>query len=345
MKMSEYTYNLREEDIAKFPPKERGTSRLLVLDGENILHKKYFDIPEYIQRGDVVVLNETKVEKRRTFFKTVKGREIEILFLNHTEDGNWYCLIKGARYIHDDDILSSVEDESVQVKVLRRQEDGFIVQPYMSSAEEIFESVGHTPIPPYMKRKDIPEDYTRYNTVFARLVGSVAAPTASLNLTDEILKEIERKGAKVVKIELEVGWGTFAPIREENVEEHEIHHERISVSKESADIINGAKRVWAFGTTVARTLESVADESGVVHEYNGDTNLYIYPGYKWKVVDVLVTNFHMPDSSLILLVSSFAGTENVKKAYSEAQKNEYKFLSYGDSMLIFKFNERKLTIS
>ena len=340
MKMSEYTYNLPEKSIAKFPPKERGTSRLLVLDkgNGNIEHRKYFNIPEYISEGDVVVLNETKVEKRRTYFLTSKGRKIEVLFLNHTEDRKWYCLVKGARYIHEGDILSSVEDSSVRIVIGARYGDGFLIEPYMEDAENIFEKVGHTPVPPYMKREDTPEDYVRYNTVFAKLTGSVAAPTASLNLTDEILAEIESKGAKIVKVELEIGWGTFAPVREENIEDHSIHHERIFVSKESADMINEAKkngrRVWAFGTTIARTLESVSDDSGYVHEYKGDTSLYIYPGYAWKCIDVLVTNFHMPDSSLILLVSSFAGVELIKKAYSEALSKGYMFLSYGDSMLI-----------
>jgi S-adenosylmethionine:tRNA ribosyltransferase-isomerase len=189
-----------------------------------------------------------------------------------------------------------------------------------------------------MKRPDTKEDYVRYNTVFARLLGSVAAPTASLNLTDEILAQIQQKGVKIVKVELKVGWGTFAPIREENIEEHDIHTEEIKVPIEAADAINEAKRkgkkVWAFGTTVARTLESVADDNGFVHEYGGETKLYIYPGYTWKCVDHLVTNFHMPDSSLILLVSSFAGTEFIKRAYKEALDRDYKFLSYGDSMLI-----------
>jgi S-adenosylmethionine:tRNA ribosyltransferase-isomerase len=189
-----------------------------------------------------------------------------------------------------------------------------------------------------MKRPDTKEDYVRYNTVFARLLGSVAAPTASLNLTDEILAQIQQKGAKIVKVELKVGWGTFAPIREENIEEHDIHKEEIAISVESAEIINQAKRtgkkVWAFGTTVARTLETVSNEKGLVEEYSGETQLYIYPGYTWKCVDHLVTNFHMPDSSLILLVSSFAGTEFIKRAYQEALDNGYKFLSYGDSMLI-----------
>ncbi len=338
--MSEFIYNLPEEKIAKFPPEERGTTNLLVLNrtNGNMDHKKYFNISEYIQEGDVVVLNETKVEKRRTFFLTEKGRRLEVLFLNRIGDGRWYCLIKGARYVKDGDILISEEDENIKIRIGEKSSTGFLVEPISEEGEKIFDKVGHTPIPPYMKRSDTPEDYIRYNTVFARILGSVAAPTASLNLTDEILAQIQEKGAKTVKVELKVGWGTFAPIREENIEEHNIHKEEISVSRESAEVINEAKKngkkIWAFGTTVARTLETVAKEEGFVREYTGETQLYIYPGYTWKCVDHLITNFHMPDSSLILLVSSFAGKDLIKNAYQKALENDYKFLSYGDSMLI-----------
>ena len=340
MKMSEFTYNLPDEKIAQFPPKERGTTKLLVLNRENgdMEHKRYYDIPEYIQEGDVVVFNETKVEKRRTYFVNTKEKQFEVLFLNHTEDGNWYCLVKGAKYLKENDILEDIENRDIKIKIVGRQGDGVLVQPYGNTAEDIFDKVGHTPIPPYMKRGDVPEDYVRYNTIFARLNGSVAAPTASLNVTDEFIEKLEKKGVKIVKVELKVGWGTFAPIREEDIEDHDIHEEEITISQEVADVINKAKEngkdIWAFGTTVARTLESVVDGDGRVKEFKGDTRLYIYPGYQWKVVDHLITNFHMPDSSLILLVSSFAGKENIKKAYSEALEKDYKFLSYGDSMLI-----------
>lgn len=340
MKMSDYIYNLPEEKIAKFPPKERGTTKLLVVNRgtEELTHRHYFDIPEYIQEGDVVVLNETKVEKRRTYFLTTKGKTLEVLFLNRIGDGRWHCLVKGARYLHEGDILTAQEDNSIRIKIDERSGDGFLVSPLNEEGEKIFDRVGHTPIPPYMKRADIPDDYIRYNTVFARLAGSVAAPTASLNITDEIMRRLEKKGASIVKVELKVGWGTFAPVREENVEDHNIHTEEINISKNTADTINEARKnrrkVWAFGTTVVRTLESVSDENGYIHEYNGDTQLYIYPGYHWKCVDHLITNFHMPDSSLILLVSAFAGKDLIKKAYNEALNNDYKFLSYGDSMLI-----------
>ncbi len=340
MKISEYSYNLTQKNIAIFPPKKRGTSKLLLLNRNNneLEDAIYSDIPKYIEKGDVIVLNETKVERRRTYFKSNRGKEVEVLFLNRTEDGRWYCLIKGARYIKPTEILSSVENKEITIEITERKGDGFLIKPVNIEAEEIFKQIGHTPIPPYMKRDDTEQDYERYNTVFAKLEGSVAAPTASLNLTAEILKSIEAKGARKAYIELQVGWGTFSPIREENIEDHKIHKEKISIPKETVEIVNSAKKngkkVWAFGTTVARTLESVADDNGFISEYSGESNLYIYPGYKWKCVDHLITNFHIPDSTLILLVSSFAGKNLIHKAYNHALENNYKFLSYGDSMLI-----------
>ena len=225
MKADIFKYNLPEERIAKYPPKVSGTSKLLVLNRKSggVEHRKYFNIPDYIKKGDVVVINETKVQNTRTFFKTEDNRDVEILFLN--EDGNhWFVLIGHGRYVRDNDILVSKEDESIKVNVLCRKSNGFLVDILDGlSPEEIFERIGHTPLPPYMKRSDEKEDEVRYNTVFSRLPGSAAAPTASLNLTDEILEKVREKGAKIVKIELRVGWGTFAPIFEENIEDHKIH--------------------------------------------------------------------------------------------------------------------------
>ncbi len=341
MKMSEFTYNLPEGRIAKFPPKERGTTKLLVLDREvgSITHRKYLDCVEYMKKGDVVVLNETKVEKRRTYFIDSKERIHEVLFLNQQQDGNWFCLIKKSKQLNENDILSNLVCKEIQLQIIQKSEKGVIVKLLSDlNPGEVFEKIGHTPIPPYMKRDDTVEDFERYNTVFGKQFGSVAAPTASLNLTEDLLEKIEKKGVKVAKVELEVGWGTFAPVREEQIEDHEIHEEEISLSLTSANVVNETIKnggdVWAFGTTVARLLESCATEEGFVEAYDGKTNLFIYPGYEWKIVNHLITNFHMPDSSLILLVSSFAGKELIKKAYEEALENEYMFLSYGDSMLI-----------
>jgi len=339
MKSDIFKYDLPKKRIAQYPLKERGTSNLLVLDRENgnIEHKKYYNIPEYIKKGDVVVLNETKVQKRRTYFLTPNRREVEVLFLNE-EESKWFCLIGGGRYVKDDDILASKEDSNIRIKVVSKKENGYLIKILGNTkASKIFNLIGHTPLPPYMKRKDEKEDEVRYNTVFCRIPGSVAATTASLNLTEKILEEIEAKGAKIVRIELRVGWGTFAPIREENIEEHKIHREYIHVSEEVVNTINSVKArgnsIWAFGTTVTRTLESIVSE-GKVRPYSGYTQLFIYPRFEFKIVDHLVTNFHQPDSSLILLVSAFAGIDEIKKVYNIALENKYRFLSYGDSMLI-----------
>jgi S-adenosylmethionine:tRNA ribosyltransferase-isomerase len=345
MNISEFKYNLPGHLIAQYPPKERGTTNLLILEKEDgtLKDKKYFNIPEYIKEGDVVVLNETKVIDSRTYFSTSQNKKVEVLFLEERGGDNWYVLIGRAKYVEKEDILVNEESDEIQISVLKREGNGFLVKFVKGNSYELFEKYGHTPLPPYMKREDEQSDHERYNTIFSKLPGAVAAPTASLNLTKKILKKIENKGAKLVKVELKVGWGTFAPIREENIEDHEIHEEYIHVSKESAERINEGilkgGRVWAFGTTVARTLESVAykdDSSGryLIKGFQGETNLYIYPGYEWKIIDCLMTNFHMPDSSLILLVSSFAGKDNIKKAYKHAIDKKYKFLSYGDSMLI-----------
>jgi S-adenosylmethionine:tRNA ribosyltransferase-isomerase len=345
MKIDEFKYNLPEELIAQFPPKERGTSHLLILDKENgrLEDRKYYNIPDYIKEGDVVVLNETRVLNSRTYFLTSKGKRVEVLFLEDLSEEGWFVLIGRARNVDFGDILVNEEGEEIRILVKERKENGFIVTFQEGNPFELFENYGHTPLPPYMNRGDVESDKERYNTVFSNIPGAVAAPTASLNLTEQIIEDIKSKGANIVKIDLKVGWGTFAPIRGEDIEEHQIHEEHIDISEETSSVINEAilagSRVWAFGTTVARTLESVAyedKESGkyLVKSYSGYTDLYIYPGYEWKVVDTLVTNFHMPDSSLILLVSSFAGKENIKRAYQHAVGNKYKFLSYGDSMLI-----------
>jgi S-adenosylmethionine:tRNA ribosyltransferase-isomerase len=345
MNISEFKYNLPEELIAQYPPKERGTTNLLVLDKRSgkLEEKKYYDIPSFLRKGDVIVLNETKVLNCRTFFLTPNDKKVEILFLEDEGEDVWEVLVGRAKNVVMGDILKNEDNKDIRIKILERKNNGFLIKFEKGQSSELFEKYGHTPLPPYMRRKDEDMDKVRYNTVFSEKDGAVAAPTASLNLTEKILKEIEKKGVKIVKIELKVGWGTFAPVREENIEDHQIHEEYISISKQSAEVLNKAvnngDRIWAFGTTVARTLESVAcldrrSKRNLVKEFTGYTDLYIYPGYDWKVVDVLVTNFHMPDSSLILLVSSFAGKENIKKAYNYAVKKGYKFLSYGDSMLI-----------
>ncbi len=345
MKMSEFNYKLPKELIAQYPPQKRGTSNLLVLDRKsgNMEDRKYFNISEYVRKGDVIVLNETQVLNCRTYFLTPSAKRVEVLFLKEIPNKKWFVLIGRAKNVQNGDLLNNEEDNHFQIEVKERSDNGFIIELKEGEVLELFKKYGHTPLPPYMIREDEESDKERYNTVFSKKLGAVAAPTASLNLTKDILEDIQRKGAKIVKIELRVGWGTFAPVREENIEDHKIHEENISVSKEAASTINAAilkgGRIWAFGTTVARTLESIAhqnesDERSLVKPFNGETDLYIYPGYQWKIVDILVTNFHMPETSLLLLANSFAGRKLAKEAYEHAIIRKYKFLSYGDSMLI-----------
>jgi S-adenosylmethionine:tRNA ribosyltransferase-isomerase len=362
MNLSEFDYNLPEERIAKYPPIERGTTRLLVLDRESreIQHKRYVNVVDYIKPGDVVVLNYTKVQNVRTFPKVERSnRQVQLMFLENIQYHEaqlsdeetkqksyeyWYALIGRAKHVKIGDTLIFDGGERVEVIDRKTGEEGFIVRLSLSKSTEIFNKYGHVPLPPYMKREDNEDDKVRYNTVFAKQLGSVAAPTASLNLTDELLQKIREKGARIVYVELKISWGTFAPVKTEQIEDFKIHHEEIIISKKVAEQINetikNGKDVWAFGTTATRLLESVAEleeETGkyLVKEYEGDTNIFIYPGYTWKIVNHMITNFHTPKSSLLMLVSSFASHEMIFRAYREAVENKYNFLSYGDSMLIY----------
>lgn len=335
MKTELFDYNLPKESIAQNPPENRGDTRLMVLDKDKkqIDHYHYYDIPKFVKEGDVVVLNRTKVLWARVFPKVKRtGRKVEVLFLKNEGGKKWYCLVGRAKHVEIGDVLE-VGTYEMKVADRREGEAGFIIES--SDAEKIMKEYGHVPLPPYIKRRDIDSDKVRYNTVFAEDEGSVAAPTASLNLTDEIMEGIRRAGGEIGFVDLDVGWGTFAPLNTENIEDFEIHSEKINVGKAVVDLVNNCDgRVWAFGTTVVRTLETVSNDDGKIKEYSGETDLFIYPGYDFKVVDLMVTNFHAPKTSLLALVSAFAGRDFIKHAYQEAVTNGYQFLSYGDSMLI-----------
>lgn len=352
MKTSSYNYDLPEKLIAPYPPERRGTTRLMIVnrDSNDFLDKKYADVAKYIKEGDIVVLNKTKVVNVRTYPLVQRtGRKVEVLFLNNIQykqatSGNeyWYALIGRARHVKLGDILEYPDGKSLSVIDRNPGETGFIIELEAGCGKEIFMKYGHVPLPPYMKRKDEPQDEVRYNTIFAEIDGSVAAPTASLNLTEDILEEIREKGVKIVYLNLEIGWGTFAPVKTDKVEDFKIHSENYEITVETADEINevieSGGDIWAFGTTVTRALESSTEEIATgdfrVKAGKKSTNLFIYPGYAWKIVDHLITNFHAPKSSLIMLVSAFAGEELIKDAYERAIDLEYSFLSYGDSMLI-----------
>lgn len=346
MNLYDFDYNLPDERIAQFPPTERGGTNLMVINRktEEINHKKYSDVLDYIKPGDIVVLNYTKVQNARVFFKVVStGKRVEALILDRFDNGNYHFLIGKGGKLKSGDMLQDEKGLGLPVEIVRKCDEvvGFEIKSSQKNIDLIIEREGHTPLPPYIKREDTKDDSVRYNTVFAQKLGSSASPTASLNLTESLLQKLKEKGIEIVYVELKVGWGTFAPIREESIENHKIHREYIEVKKEVADKINEVIKlggdVWAFGTTVSRTLESCSyEEDGkyLIKPFKGFTQLYITPGYQWRVVKHLITNFHTPKSSLLVLVSSFMGHNLMKKAYNLAIENKYNFLSYGDSMLI-----------
>ncbi|MBN2100857.1 tRNA preQ1(34) S-adenosylmethionine ribosyltransferase-isomerase QueA [Candidatus Dojkabacteria bacterium] len=350
MKTSTFEYDLPEELIAQYPPETRGDSRLMVLDRKNrtIKHRKYADIVEYMTSGDLAVLNETKVIWARTYPVVARtGRKVEVFFLNKIAGAGisgdlnkndyegmefWYCLVGRARHVKIGDKLKI---GGLEIFVVNRKEgeSGFIIAT--RDAKEIMEKYGHVPLPPYIDRPDSKEDKVRYNTVFARKEGSVASNTASLNVTKELLGKFAAKGVDTTYVNLVVGWGTFAPVNTEQIEDFKIHEEFMEVKDEAARMVNSCDgRVFVFGTTALRAIETSAVSSRKVNIYSGETDLYVYPGYNFKITDALITNFHRPRSSLLVLVCAFAGTDFILEAYREAIEKGYRFLSYGDSMLI-----------
>lgn len=340
MNVKDFDFYLPEELIAQHPLEQRDSSRLMVLDKETgeINHKRFHDIVGYLNQGDTLVLNNTRVMPARLIGeKEDTHGKIEFLLLKRIEKDKWECLTKpgksakvGRRFTFGDGKLKA---EVVEVK-----EDGnrIIEFFYDGIFEEVLDALGEMPLPPYIHERL--EDRERYQTVYSKENGSAAAPTAGLHFTQELLKEIKDKGINIVYLTLHVGLGTFRPVKVESLEEHEMHSEFYMISKESADIINETKKrgnaVISVGTTSTRTLETIGDENGFVKEQSGWTNIFIYPGYKFKVVDNLITNFHLPQSTLIMLVSTLAGRDSVMNAYKEAVNEKYRFFSFGDAMFI-----------
>lgn len=340
MDVKDFDFHLPEELIAQHPLEQRDSSRLMVLDKETgeIKHKTFHDIVDYLNEGDTLVLNNTRVLPARLIGeKEGTGGKIEFLLLKRIEGDKWECLAKpgksarvGRRFTFGGGKLKA---EVIEVK-----EDGNrIVEFYYDGIfEQVLDSLGEMPLPPYIHERL--EDRERYQTVYSKEEGSAAAPTAGLHFTKELLEQIKEKGINIVYLTLHVGLGTFRPVKVENIEEHDMHAEYYHLSKESADIINETKKrgnkVISVGTTSTRTLETIGDENGEVREQSGWTNIFIYPGYKFKVVDRLITNFHLPESTLIMLVSTLAGKEHVMHAYEEAVKEKYRFFSFGDAMFV-----------
>ncbi|XCP87176.1 tRNA preQ1(34) S-adenosylmethionine ribosyltransferase-isomerase QueA [Roseburia hominis] len=340
MKKEDFYFDLPEELIAQDPLEDRSGSRLLVLDKETgeTSHHIFRDIAEYLEPGDCLVINDTKVIPARLIGeKEGTGAKVEVLLLKRKEHDIWETLVKpgrkmrpGARLIFGGGILKA--------EVLEVVEEGnrLIQFSYEGIFEEILDRLGQMPLPPYITHQL--EDKNRYQTVYARHLGSAAAPTAGLHFTPELLKEIEEKGVDIAHVTLHVGLGTFRPVKVENILEHHMHSEFYRIEAEEAQKINRAKdsghRVICVGTTSCRTVESAADENGRLRECSGWTEIFIYPGYRFKVLDCLITNFHLPESTLIMLVSALAGREHVLAAYEEAIKERYRFFSFGDAMFI-----------
>lgn len=339
-KTSDFYYELPERLIAQTPIKERDHSRLLVLDKKTgkIEHKHFFNLIEYLNAGDCLVINDTKVLPARLFGSKKDTKAlIEILLLRRIDDKQWEILVKpGKKARIGTEIV--FEEKLLTGKIVDILEEGnrIIKFEYEGIFEEILDKLGEMPLPPYIHEKL--QDKDRYQTIYAKHLGSAAAPTAGLHFNDRLLEEIEKQDVNIARLTLHVGLGTFRPVKAEYINEHIMHSEYFELNKSEANKINTAKqtghKVITVGTTSVRTLETIADDEGIVNESKGWTNIFIYPGYKYKVVDSLVTNFHLPESTLIMLVSALAGKENIMKAYSEAVEKEYRFFSFGDAMYI-----------
>ena len=339
MKVSEFNYNLPEELIAQTPIEKRDESRLMVLNKkkQTIEHKKFKDIIDYLEPGDVLVRNNTKVIPARLYGKKETGANVEFLLLNNIEGDIWECIVRPGNKLH---VGTKVifGDGLLKANILEVMPGGTrrVEFQYEGIFNEILDKIGLMPLPPYIHEELRQKD--RYQTVYAKYNGSAAAPTAGLHFTPELLTRLEEKGIIIANVTLHVGIGTFRPVKEEIVENHEMHSEHYYIKQEDAEKINQAKkeerRVIAVGTTSCRVLETIADENGMVKETEGDTQIFIYPGYQFKCLDGLITNFHLPQSTLLMLVSALAGKDYIMKAYEEAVKEKYRFFSFGDAMFI-----------
>ena len=347
MLLSEFDYNLPEELIAQLPADKRENSKMLVLDtqGKTITHKHFYDIVEIIEPDSLLVLNNTKVLPARLYGeKEGTGAKIEVFLLKQLEGKQWETLIKPSKRIKENTLIKISNELSVQALSKTEEDGGWIVELfYEGNVLDVLHRNGNIPLPPYIERKlqneDIKKlDFERYQTVYAKDEGSVAAPTAGLHFTDEILNQLKEKGVEIAYVTLNVGLGTFRPVKCENILEHKMHAETFEISEETANIIKQAKKsgkkIIAVGTTTVRTLETAFAKYGEIKACHDESRLFIYPPYEFKVIDNLITNFHLPKSTLLMLVSALAGKDFIFKAYEEAIENKYRFFSYGDCMYI-----------
>ena len=335
-----YFYDLPEELIAQTPIEKRDMSRLMVYHKKNDVteHRVFKDIVDYFEKGDVLVINNTKVLPARLYAYKPTGAKIELLLLKKMTQTTWEVLIRPSKRIKEGDILTLSEE--LQVEIIEKRDFGNTIVDFKFEGvfENIIDKIGLMPLPNYIREKL--EYKNRYQTIYAKTLGSSACPTAGLHFTEEVLEKLKQKGVEIVKVLLHVGLGTFRPVSEDNILDHKMHTEYYKIDQEACDKINKAKleghRVFACGTTSVRTLESVASKCGKLVADEGDTNIFIYPGYEFKIVDALITNFHLPESTLIMLVSAFIGYEECMKQYNLAVKEKYRFYSFGDSSLWLK---------
>ena len=340
MDLKEFYYDLPEELIAQVPIQKRDESRLMVLDRNNktIEHKIFKDILNYLKPGDCLVRNNTKVIPARIYGKKETGANVEFLLLNNIEGDIWEAIVRPGNKLHVGTKVTFGEG-LLNAEILEVMEGGTrkVKFTYNGIFNEILDQIGLMPLPPYIHEELKEKD--RYQTVYAKYQGSAAAPTAGLHFTEELLEKIKEKGVEIANVTLHVGIGTFRPVKVDKIEEHHMHSEHYYIKREDAEKINNAKknggRIISVGTTSCRVLESIADENGFVKETEGDTSIFIYPGYKFKCIDALITNFHLPESTLLMLVSALAGKDYIMKAYKEAVEQKYRFFSFGDAMFIY----------
>lgn len=339
MNTSDFDYNLPENLIAQTPFTNRADCRLLVMDKKTgeLEHKHFYDIIDYLNKGDVLVINDTKVIPARLIGEKEETKAvIELLLLKEIQKDTWECLSRPQKRLKVGTIINFLD--ILKAEVVELKEDGITIVKFIYEGIflEILDKLGEMPLPPYIHEKLKQKEM--YNTVYAKNSGSAAAPTAGLHFTDELLKKIKEKGIIVVPITLHVGLGTFRPVEVDNIKEHKMHSEFYQMSQKTADILNNAKiekrKIIAVGTTSTRTLETIINKYGVFKECSGNTDIFIYPGYEFKAIDSLITNFHLPKSTLVMLVSAFSKKEYIMNAYKEAIKKEYRFFSFGDSMFI-----------
>ena len=339
MKTSDFYYDLPQELIAQTPVEPRDSSRLLVYDraSKTIEHKHFYDIADYLRKGDVLVVNNTKVLPARIYgCKEHTGGRIEFLLLKRLDLTHWEVILKPGRIAKVGSVFCFGDKLKARIESIGEDGSRIVEFIYDGVFETILSEVGEMPLPPYIKAKL--NDTTRYNTVYSKVDGSAAAPTAGLHFTKELLEKVRSKGVEIAEVLLHVGLGTFRPVKTDDVTEHHMHSEYYAVSKQAADVINKAKaegrRIICVGTTSVRTLESAADDEGKLAECSGNTNIFIYPPYKFKAVDCLITNFHLPESTLIMLVSALCSKEEILSVYKTAVDEKYRFFSFGDAMLI-----------